>query len=275
MPDARVAQPALPAQASPTGRGRRATTSTSRSARATCRPTRCRWRSPTARSPTAGAIVTPARRPAGRGRRRAHRCSRSSPGARRRDRHRPRPRATRSCDGLHAAANEPGGTSAAGLRGLPDHGRRQDRHRRARRRRATSPGTSRSRPYERPAHRRRGDDRARRLRRRGRGARSRGRSSACLLRDQGQEGRRATAGDAHPTDVAPSLPRPRSARACSASASRARGCCGSTCSLLLATLGLIAFSLVTLDRRRPATSRATPHYYVDPPGDLRGRRASP
>ena len=30
-----------------------ATTSTSRSARATCRPTRCRWRSPTRRSPTA------------------------------------------------------------------------------------------------------------------------------------------------------------------------------------------------------------------------------
>ena len=38
---------------SPTGPGRRATTSTSRSGRATCRPTRCRWRSPTRRSPTA------------------------------------------------------------------------------------------------------------------------------------------------------------------------------------------------------------------------------
>ncbi len=38
---------------SPTGRGRWATTSTSRSARATCRPTRCRWRSRTRRSPTA------------------------------------------------------------------------------------------------------------------------------------------------------------------------------------------------------------------------------
>ena len=37
-----------------TGPGRWATTSTSPSARATCRPTRSRWRSPTARSPTAG-----------------------------------------------------------------------------------------------------------------------------------------------------------------------------------------------------------------------------
>ena len=38
---------------SPTAPGRSATTSTSPSARATCRPTRCRWRSPTRRSPTA------------------------------------------------------------------------------------------------------------------------------------------------------------------------------------------------------------------------------
>ena len=40
-------------RATPTGRGRWATTSTWRSARATCRRTRCRWRSPTRRSPTA------------------------------------------------------------------------------------------------------------------------------------------------------------------------------------------------------------------------------
>ena len=39
----------------PTARGRSATTSTSRSARATCRPRRCRWPSPTRRSPTAAA----------------------------------------------------------------------------------------------------------------------------------------------------------------------------------------------------------------------------
>ena len=41
--------------AASSGRGPRATTSTSPSARATCRPRRCRWRSPTRRSPTAGA----------------------------------------------------------------------------------------------------------------------------------------------------------------------------------------------------------------------------
>ena len=35
--------------------------------------------------------------------------------------------------GLRAAANDPGGTSAGSVRGLPDHGRRQDRHRGARR----------------------------------------------------------------------------------------------------------------------------------------------
>ena len=48
------------AAASPTcARGRRATTSTSPSARATCRPRRCRWRSPTRRSPTAAASPRP------------------------------------------------------------------------------------------------------------------------------------------------------------------------------------------------------------------------
>ena len=46
-------QAALFAAAGSTGPGRRATTSTSPSARATCRPRRCRWRSPTRRSPTA------------------------------------------------------------------------------------------------------------------------------------------------------------------------------------------------------------------------------
>ncbi len=41
------------AKAAPNGPGRPATTSSSPSARATCRPTRCRWRSPTRRSATA------------------------------------------------------------------------------------------------------------------------------------------------------------------------------------------------------------------------------
>ena len=43
----------------PTARGPWATTSTSPSARATCRPRRCRWRSPTRRSPTAASVVRP------------------------------------------------------------------------------------------------------------------------------------------------------------------------------------------------------------------------
>ena len=48
------------AAASPTcARGRSATTSTCPSARATCRPRRCRWPSPTRRSPTAGRVVRP------------------------------------------------------------------------------------------------------------------------------------------------------------------------------------------------------------------------
>ena len=42
-----------PRASSLSGAGRSATTSTSPSARATCRPTRCRWRSPTGRSRTA------------------------------------------------------------------------------------------------------------------------------------------------------------------------------------------------------------------------------
>ena len=45
--------------AASSGRGPRATTSTSRSARATCRRRRCRWPSPTRRSPTAGAWCKP------------------------------------------------------------------------------------------------------------------------------------------------------------------------------------------------------------------------
>ena len=102
---------------SPTARGRSATTSTSRSARATCRPTRCRWRSPTRRSPTA---ATSCARTSGCGSR-TRRAARSRRSTR-------RPRATSTStrpaqrtilDGLHAAAMEPGGTSYPVFGGYP------------------------------------------------------------------------------------------------------------------------------------------------------------
>ena len=88
-------------------RGRRATTSTSRSARATCRPPRCRWPSPTRRSPTAGtssrphlgaAIEDGAGRPSQEIRKPARRAREDRPSA--------------TCDtileGLHAAHDRPG-----------------------------------------------------------------------------------------------------------------------------------------------------------------------
>ena len=90
----------------------RATTSTSRSARATCRPRRCRWRSPTRRSPTAAASSrrTSACEIEDAAGTRAAAASTRRAGA-------PRRRSTRRTaqailDGLHAAASEPGGTSA-------------------------------------------------------------------------------------------------------------------------------------------------------------------
>ena len=52
----KVSRPAASPTCAP---GPRATTSTSRSARATCRPRRCRWPSPTRRSPTAAASPRP------------------------------------------------------------------------------------------------------------------------------------------------------------------------------------------------------------------------
>ena len=110
---------------SPTSPGRWATTSTSRSARATCRPTRCRWRPRTRRSPTAAtwsartsASASPTRR--------AH-----DPG------HRPRgaqPRRHRPVVAHHDPRRPPRGGDRAGrhllsgIRRLPGAGRRQDRH---------------------------------------------------------------------------------------------------------------------------------------------------
>ena len=53
VPSKQLAQPALQGRTKPNAPGRPATTSSWRPARATCRPTRCSWRSPTPRSATA------------------------------------------------------------------------------------------------------------------------------------------------------------------------------------------------------------------------------
>ena len=145
----------------------RATTSTSRSARATCRPTRCRWRSPTRRSPTAATSsartsACGSRTPTGRvsGDRAAGRARASSidPADRQ-----------AIMDGLHAARERAGRHLDRRLRGLPDPRRRQDRHRGARRPGDQSWYVALVAVPE-PADRGRGDRRGRRLRRRDRRA---------------------------------------------------------------------------------------------------------
>ena len=168
MPDPGLAQPALPPEADRPPLDARATTSTSRSARATCRRTRCRWRSVYAAIANGGKVRPPASR------RRRWRASparswrRCGPGARAPSRS-PRRPTTTIMAGPHRAAMEDGRHLLSGLRQLPVPGRRQDRNGRARRHAArTSPGTSSWRPADDPGDRGRGDDRARRLRR-GRG----------------------------------------------------------------------------------------------------------
>ena len=118
--------------AASSGRGRRATTSTSRSARATCRPRRCRWPSPTRRSPTAGASCAPhlglevEDGPGARSQEIAHAPPRGTSRS-------PRPTSATILDGLRRAASEAGGTSADVFTGFGRQapGLRQDRHRRA------------------------------------------------------------------------------------------------------------------------------------------------
>ena len=143
----------------PTGRGLSATASTSRSARATSGRRRCRWRSPTPRSPTAATSCGPTsawqvenalgERPRRRSTRRRSARSRS-------------PRSDRQAimRGLHAAAMDAGRHLVRGLRRLP--GRRSPARPapRSASDSRTSPGTSHSRPYRRPRVRRRRDDRA-------------------------------------------------------------------------------------------------------------------
>ena len=127
--DAGVAQPALQGAQHRPAVDRRATTSTSRSARATSRPTRCRWRSPTRRSPTAatscartsGIEVEDPQRPGGAGDR---------PGAAAPPRHQPAVPPGDPRGPPHGRAGA-GRDLVPGLRQLPDPDGRQDRHRAA------------------------------------------------------------------------------------------------------------------------------------------------
>ena len=104
-------------RATPRSPGRRATTSTCPSARATCRPTRCRWRWPTRRSPTAAGCCA-----------RASASGSRTPRAARSSSSRRRPRGGSKIapenrqailDGLRGAASEPGGTSTAVFQDFP------------------------------------------------------------------------------------------------------------------------------------------------------------
>ena len=106
-----------PRASSPTVRGRSATTSTSPSVRAICRPTRCRWRSPTRRSPTAARSCA-----------RTWACGSRIPQGRAIQEIDPAPRRELDIDpiwqqtimaGLHDAAMAPGGTSYPIFGGYP------------------------------------------------------------------------------------------------------------------------------------------------------------
>ena len=116
--DAGVAQPPVPPQphrpALELGRQRQP----GGRARATCRPTRSRWRSPTARSPTAAASSRRTSACASRTTRAAS-CSRSSRGARRRLEHLRRDARRRSCRACARRRTTPGGTSTPVFDGFP------------------------------------------------------------------------------------------------------------------------------------------------------------
>ena len=144
--------------------GRRATTSTSPSARATCRRRRCSSPSPTRRSPTTARSCS--RTSARRSRTAtASSCRTSAIKPRRKIKLNQRDRQV-VLDGLRRAANEEKGTSADVFAGWPRavHGLRQDRHGRARA--EPRPGVVRLlRQGRRAADRRRRDRREGRLRR--------------------------------------------------------------------------------------------------------------
>ena len=243
------------AAASPTcASGPSATTSTSPSARATCRPRRCRWRSPTRRSPWTAACRVPHLGLAGRGRPAAAWSSASSAGRRERVKIDPAARdggARRpACRGERA-----GGTSTdvwsggAGLGPVPLPGLRQDRHRadldhgmRVRpvvvRLLDQGHDASPTIPASSSRSRREG-----RLRRRGRGA-GRAPDRVEVVRRQGQVRRR---GRRRRDERRPPIVRPDAARR-RHRAPRAAACRFDPV-LLLAVLGICAASLITLHRR--------------------------
>ncbi len=100
----------------PNDRGRRAMTSSWRSGRATCRPIRCRWRSPTRRSAT-GDVVTPhlgkeVMDTAGRV------LKEIDPGPRRHVKIKPETR-QEIMEGLHLATSGPGGTATPVFKEFP------------------------------------------------------------------------------------------------------------------------------------------------------------
>ena len=149
--------------AASSARGPRATTSTSPSARATCRPRRCSWRSPTRRSSTAATSC--GRTSAGRSRTALGRQIEEVTKPPRRKvellRGRPAGDPARACA---ARRCEDGGTSADVFKGFPLYRVRQDRHGGARRP-ARPVLVRRLRAAPDAPDRRRRDDRARRLRR--------------------------------------------------------------------------------------------------------------
>ena len=261
-----------PTARSPTDRrGAPATTSTSRSARATCRPTRCRWRSPTRRSPTAarssrphsGCAIedstgrslqesTPARAPA---------RSTSSPGT-----------ARRSSTACTRPRSEPGGTSTPRLPELPDAvaGKTGTAERVGQ---ADQSWYVALAPY--PT---RAIVVAVTIERGGFGAEAAAPAArqilAAVLRHQGRgdvhTGRRRTPVSTVATDAGdPS----RRRRAASSASARDRASCRLDLLLLLATLGLIACSLVHARRGDARRRPRQPALLRRPPGRATRRRA--
>ena len=125
--------------------------------------------------------------------------------------------------------------------------------------RATSPGTWRAAPYNDPRIVVAVDDRARRVRRRGGGAGG-APDPGRLLRDQGQEGGRR--GRERPGLMTPaSSPTPFGTGVQRFSEPRQR-LLRLDLLVLLATLGLLAFSLVTLDAATATDVPGSPDYFV-------------
>ena len=249
--DAGMAQRALPPKATGPPAGRRATTSTSRSARATCRPTRCRWRSPTRRSATA-ATSSPPRRQWKSRIRRPRVLKEFDPPPQRRSTSTP-PTGRRSS----TASTRPRRSRAApptSLRRLPRRHRRQDRNRGAARPTRTSPGTPRSRPT-RTRDRHRGDHRGRRLRRRRRGPG--GDDPRRLLHKRSGPGRRRSAEEGARMNVRHPQP-PRPARALRGSAPASPSASASP-----------TWTAARLLRRRPGRLQRL-HARPDDPNDIPG-----